>query len=90
MGQHKAYSYTQGKLIPIFFERQILPGTFEYTLSHLLRHEVGDKRSAVFSYQVGHRADRETNSLPKGFFYRLVSWENLFRRTICSEILPLI
>jgi len=35
VGQHKAYSYTQGKLIPIFFEKQILAGTFEYSLNQI-------------------------------------------------------
>jgi transposase len=30
----------QGKFIPIHFDKQILPGTFEYTLSYLIDHEV--------------------------------------------------
>ena len=40
MARYKDYSYTQGKFIPIFFERQILPGTFEYSLNHLIDHEL--------------------------------------------------
>jgi len=40
MGRFKDYSYEQGKFIPIFFDKQILPGTFEYTLSYLIDHEV--------------------------------------------------
>jgi len=35
VARYKDYSYTQGKFIPIFFERQILPGTFEYSLNQI-------------------------------------------------------
>ncbi len=40
MPRFKEYSYDQGKFIPIFFDKQILPGTFEYTLSYLIDHEI--------------------------------------------------
>jgi len=40
VARYKDYSYTQGKFIPIFFEKQILPGTFEYSLNHLIDHEL--------------------------------------------------
>jgi len=40
MARYKPYSYAQGKFIPIHFENQILPGTFEYTLNHLIDHEL--------------------------------------------------
>lgn len=40
MARYKPYSYGQGKFIPIFFEKQILPGTFEYTLSYLIDNEL--------------------------------------------------
>ncbi len=40
MARFKDYSYDQGKFIPVFFEKQILPGTFEYTLSYLIDNEV--------------------------------------------------
>lgn len=40
MARYKPYSYAQGKLIPIYFEKQILPGTFEYSLNHLIDHEL--------------------------------------------------
>lgn len=33
MARYKQYNYDQLKLLPISFSRQILPGTFEYTLS---------------------------------------------------------
>ena len=40
MARFKDYSYEKGKFIPILFDKQILPGTFEYTLSYLIDHEV--------------------------------------------------
>lgn len=40
MARYKDYSYEQGKFLPVSFDRQILPGTFEYTLNHLIDHDV--------------------------------------------------
>ncbi|MFH0351817.1 MAG: transposase [Chromatiales bacterium] len=40
MARYKDYSYDQHKFIPISFQQQILPGTFEYTLNYLIDHEV--------------------------------------------------
>jgi len=40
MARYKPYSYGQGKFISIHFEKQILPGTFEYSLNHLIDHEL--------------------------------------------------
>jgi len=40
MARYKEYSYDQGKLIPIDFKEQILPGTFEYALNHIIDHEL--------------------------------------------------
>lgn len=40
MARYKDYCYEQGKMIPISFREQILPGTFEHTLSHLIDHEL--------------------------------------------------
>lgn len=40
MARYKDYSYDQGKFIPIHFDRQILPGTFEYTLTYLIDDEI--------------------------------------------------
>ena len=40
MARYKPYSYAQGKFIPVHFEKQIIPGTFEYSLSHLIDHEL--------------------------------------------------
>ena len=35
MARYKPYSYAQGKFIPVHFESQILPGTFEFALNHV-------------------------------------------------------
>jgi transposase len=40
MARYKDYSYEQGKFIPIHFDKQILPGTFEYTLSYLIDNDI--------------------------------------------------
>jgi transposase len=40
MAKYKEYDYSQGKFIPIHFDKQILPGTFEYTLHHLIGNEI--------------------------------------------------
>lgn len=40
MARYKEYSYDQGKLIPVSFKEQILPGTFENALDHIIDHEV--------------------------------------------------
>ena len=36
MARFKKYDYTQDRLLPIRFDRQILPGTFEFALSHII------------------------------------------------------
>lgn len=40
MARYKDYDYTQMKMIPVSFERQILPGSFEYSLSYLIDNEL--------------------------------------------------
>ena len=35
MAKYKAVNYARGRSIPVHFAKQILPGTFEYTLNHL-------------------------------------------------------
>lgn len=40
MARYKHYDYAQTKMLPISFDRQILPGTFEYTLSHLIDEKI--------------------------------------------------
>lgn len=40
MARYKDYSYDQMKMLPVSFERQILPGSFEYSLSYLIDHEL--------------------------------------------------
>src|SRR5512145_3487492 len=36
MAKYKEYDYSQGKCIPINFDKQILHGTFEHTLHYLI------------------------------------------------------
>jgi transposase len=36
MARYRTYSYDQTKLIPVSYDRQILPNTFEYTLSDVI------------------------------------------------------
>lgn len=40
MARYKHYDYSQQKLLPVSFEKQILPGSFEYTLNELIDNEV--------------------------------------------------
>jgi transposase len=40
MARYKECDYKQGKFIPIHFDKQILPGTFEYTLHYLIDNEL--------------------------------------------------
>jgi len=39
MARFKPYDYSQMKLLPVSFKEQILPGSFEYTLNHLIDHD---------------------------------------------------
>ena len=40
MAKYKHYDYAQGKLIPVSFDKQILPGTFEHTLHYLIDNDI--------------------------------------------------
>ncbi|NOY83864.1 MAG: IS1182 family transposase [Nitrospirae bacterium] len=40
MARYQAYSQDQGKFISVFFEDQLLPGTFEHALNHIVDHEL--------------------------------------------------
>lgn len=40
MARYKQYDYEQQNLLPISFSRQILTGTFEHTLSHIIDLEL--------------------------------------------------
>ncbi len=40
MARYKPYLYNHLKFIPICFSKQILPGTFEYTLNYLIDNEL--------------------------------------------------
>ena len=40
MARYKHYDYRQTKMLPVSYERQILPGTFEHTLSYLIDEKI--------------------------------------------------
>ena len=40
MANYKHYDYGQSKMLPVNFDEQILPGSFEYTLCYLIDHEL--------------------------------------------------
>jgi len=40
MARYKDYSYEQTLMVPVSFEKQILPGSFEYTLCNLIDHQI--------------------------------------------------
>ncbi|SFG37523.1 hypothetical protein [Neptunomonas qingdaonensis] len=41
MARYKHYDYQQTKMIPLRFTDQAQPGTFEYTLNHVVENELG-------------------------------------------------
>lgn len=44
MAHYNSYSYAQGKFIPIHLATQFLPSPFDYSLSHLIDHELNLSR----------------------------------------------
>jgi len=40
VARYKEYDYSQGKFIPVHFDKQIIPGTFEHTLHYLIDNEL--------------------------------------------------
>ncbi len=40
MARYKPTNFTQDAFVPLCFDKQILPGTFEHALHHLLEHKV--------------------------------------------------
>lgn len=56
MARYKDVCYEQDKFIPIRFSKQILPGTFEYTLCYLVEHVID---TSVFD---GHYVNDETGA----------------------------
>ena len=40
MPRYKPVNLAQDAFVPVCFEKQILPGTFEYALHHLMEHKV--------------------------------------------------
>ena len=64
MARYKQYSYSQGKFISVFFDKQILPGTFEYTLSNIVDNELD---LSVFDDKYGNDQTGALRMIP-GFF----------------------
>ena len=40
MAKYKKTTSDQGKLLPVYLDKQLLPGTFEFTLNHLIDNEL--------------------------------------------------
>ncbi|MEW8030302.1 MAG: transposase [Candidatus Thiodiazotropha sp.] len=40
MARYKDYDYDQMKMLPVSYEKQIIPGSFEYSLSYLIDNEL--------------------------------------------------
>ncbi len=40
MPRYKVYDYNQAKLIPVAYRKQLLPSSFEHTLSHIVDHHI--------------------------------------------------
>jgi transposase len=40
VARYKHYDYSQGNFVSVYFDKQILPGTFEHTLHHLIDNEI--------------------------------------------------
>jgi transposase len=57
MARFKKYSYAQGEFIPVCFQDQIVPGTFEYALSHVVDEQLD---LSVFN----SRYDNDKNGAP--------------------------
>lgn len=81
MARYKQCNHHQLKLLPISFSRQIFPGTFEYTLSHIAQYRArcdsgsqsctdGDSRYsclAVYWAKAAHACGTQEQC---GIFYR--------------------
>lgn len=53
MANYKHYDYGQSKMLPVNFKEQILPGSFEYTLTYLIEHELD---MSIFESRYGNDA----------------------------------
>jgi hypothetical protein len=60
MAKYKPYSYDQGQFIPVFFSKQILPGTFEFALTQLIDNKLN---LSIFDKKFQNDVQR---SLPEG------------------------
>ena len=63
MAKYKEYDYSQGKFIPLQFDKQILPGSLEHTLNFLFDNEIDivDILTKIHLYANGLRKCNEKN-----------------------------
>lgn len=54
MKRYKGYSYEQGTIVTVLFKKQIVPGTFENTLHHLIDSELD-----LSTFDARYRNDKE-------------------------------
>jgi len=40
VARYKEYDYSQGQFVSVYFDKQILEGTFEHTLHYLIDNEI--------------------------------------------------
>ncbi len=40
MAKYKPYNPAQGRFLPVFFNKQLQKGTFEYSVNYLIDHEI--------------------------------------------------
>jgi transposase len=52
MVRYKEYSFSQGSFIPVYFDKQILTGTFEYSLACLI-----DDKLDLSLFEAHHKND---------------------------------
>ncbi len=69
MARYKDYNYDQMKMIPVSYEQQILPGSFEYSLSYLIDNEL--ELSAFEQHYRNDDGGRPAYDPNRGVFFAL-------------------
>ncbi|WP_369162790.1 hypothetical protein [Candidatus Thiodiazotropha sp. LNASS1] len=57
MARYKDYNYDQMKMLPVSYEKQILAGSFEYSLSYLIDNEL-DLKALINAITMTPMADQ--------------------------------
>jgi len=79
MARSKVYNYNQGKFILIFFDKQIVQGTFEYTLNYLIDNELDP---SVFDAHYDNEGT-DTTAYEPAIFLKMILYA--YRRGITSS-----